>query len=260
MLLAIDIGNTQITLGIFKDDKLILTSRLASETKKTSDQYAVDLYNIFLIHNIDYKKFSGIIISSVVPELTLYLNDAVVTVTGVEPCLIHNDIDAGLDIVDEAKGHVGADLAAVSVAAKEEYPLPCFIIDLGTATKIILLNENGKFMGCTISPGVRISLETLFAKASLLPSISLKAPEKSIGTNSVDCMKAGTVFGTASMIDGLTDRMEKEFGSKIKSTVATGGYAEEIIKCCNREMIYDKDLILYGLKKIYERKNCNEKK
>jgi len=253
MLLTVDIGNTNITLGIFENDSLLFTSRLATDRKRTGDQYAVELLNIFKLHNAEISEFSGAIISSVVPEVTEHLKAAVETVTGKNPFILHSDIGSGLKIVNEAVGQLGADIAAVSIAAINKYPLPCFIMDLGTATKVILIDENEMFMGCTISAGVGISLDALSSRTSQLPAVSLKAPESSIGTNTVDSMKSGVVFGTAAMLDGLAKRMEKDFGRKVMSTIATGGLSKEIAKNCEREVIYDENLILEGLKIIYER-------
>ena len=252
MLLTIDIGNTNITMGIYEGDELLFTSRLATDRKRTSDQYSVELLNIFKLHNASCSGFSGAIISSVVPEVVNAVGSAVETVTGVTPKVLSSDIGTGLKIVTGTEGFLGADLAVASVAAIDKYELPCFIIDLGTATKIILLDEDGVFLGCTISAGVGISLEALAKKTSQLPAVRLTAP--SIGTNTVDCMQSGTVFGTAAMLDGLTARMERDFGRKVKTTVATGGLAEEIVKNCDREIIFDRDLILEGLKNIYKRK------
>ena len=253
MLLTIDIGNTNITMGIYEGDELLFTSRLATDRKRTSDQYSVELLNIFKLHNASCSGFSGAIISSVVPEVVNAVGSAVETVTGVTPKVLSSDIGTGLKIVTGTEGFLGADLAVASVAAIDKYELPCFIVDLGTATKIILLDEDGVFLGCTISAGVGISLEALAKKTSQLPAVRLTAPP-SIGTNTVDCMQSGTVFGTAAMLDGLTARMERDFGRKVKTTVATGGLAEEIVKNCDREIIFDRDLILEGLKNIYKRK------
>lgn len=254
MLLTIDIGNTNITMGIYEGDELLFTSRLATDRKRTSDQYSVELLNIFKLHNASCSGFSGAIISSVVPEVVNAVGSAVETVTGVTPKVLSSDIGTGLKIVTGTEGFLGADLAVASVAAIDNYELPCFIVDLGTATKIILLDEDGVFLGCTISAGVGISLEALAKKTSQLPAVRLTAPPTSIGTNTVDCMQSGTVFGTAAMLDGLTARMERDFGRKVKTTVATGGLAEEIVKNCDREIIFDRDLILEGLKNIYKRK------
>ena len=258
MLLTIDIGNTNITMGIFDGDELLFTSRLATDRKRTEDQYAVEILNVFKLHNAQIKLFKGAVISSVVPEVTDHLRQAVEIVTGKTPYIIQSDIGSGLKVVNNAVGSLGADLAAVSVAAIKKYPLPCFIMDLGTATKIILIDEDGMFRGCTISAGVGISIDALAAKTSQLPTFSLNAPDTSIGTNTIDCMKSGTVFGTAAMLDGLAGRMEKEFGKEVKSTVATGGLSKEIVKHCQRDVIYDKNLILEGLKCIYERSLIND--
>lgn len=255
MVLTVDIGNTNITIGVFSTNDLLFTARLATDRKRTEDQYAVELLNIFKLRNADISEFSGAIISSVVPELTDVLKAAVASVTDKDPMILRNDIGSGLKVINNINGQIGADIAAVAVAAINKYPLPCFVLDLGTATKIILLDENGMFMGCTISPGVGISLYALASRTSQLPTINLETPDSSIGTNTIDCMKSGLVYGTAAMLDGLTERMEKDFGKKVASIIATGGLSKEIIKNCNRTVIYDENLILHGLKVIYDNNN-----
>ena len=255
MLLTVDIGNTNITLGVFKGDELQFTSRLATDRKRTGDQYAVELLNVFKLYNADISEFSGAIISSVVPEVTDALKAAVICVTNREPLIINSDIGSGLKVINNIKGQIGADIATVAVAAINKYPLPCFVLDLGTATKIILVDETGMFVGCTISPGVGISLYALASRASMLPTINLETPNSSIGTNTIDCMKSGIVFGTASMLDGLTERMEKDFGKKVVATIATGGHSREIVENCSRDIIYDENLILDGLRLIYDNNN-----
>ncbi len=254
MLFAVDIGNSNITLGLFGDgDKLRMSSRLQTQRDRTADQYAVELLNLFKLHEIDPRRIDGAIISSVVPELTGAIRDAVASVTGQDALILGPGVRTGLNIVTGAHTQVGADLVAVSVGAIHKYPLPCLIIDLGTATKIILVDETCTFRGCTISAGVKISLDALSQKTSQLPAIHLKTPETAIGTNTVDCMLAGTVLGTAAMLDGLCERMETEFGRPIPTTVATGGLSEEIVKSCHRPMQYDKHLLLEGLRVIYEK-------
>lgn len=255
MILTVDIGNTNITIGVFNNNDLLFTARLATDRKRTEDQYAVELLNIFKLRNADISEFSGAIISSVVPELTDVLKAAVASVTDKDPMILRNDIGSGLKVINNINGQIGADIAAVAVAAINKYPLPCFVLDLGTATKIILLDENGIFMGCTISPGVGISLYALASRTSQLPTINLETPDSSIGTNTIDCMKSGLVYGTAAMLDGLTERMEKDFGKKVASIIATGGLSKEIIKNCNKTVIYDENLILHGLKVIYDNNN-----
>lgn len=253
MLLAIDIGNSNITLGVFDGDELIFSSRLDTQRDRTEDQYAVELMSIFSLKGVSKENIDGAIISSVVPELNEAITKAVRFVTGCEALILGPGVKTGLNIITDSHTQVGADLVAASVGAISKYPLPCFVIDLGTATKIILIDETASFRGCTISAGVKISLNALADKTSQLPAISLRTPATAIGTNTTDCMLAGTVLGTAAMLDGLCDRMEKEFGNPIKTTVATGGLSAEIIKSCYREITHDPHLLLEGLKTIYNK-------
>lgn len=251
MLLTVDIGNTNITLGVYDEDELVFTARIATEKRLTSDQYAAQINDMFSLHNARIQDFDGAVISSVVPDVTDKIDTAVQTVTGCEPLVLTSGEGTGLRLSPEVRHGVGADIAAVSVGAIGKYPLPCFILDLGTATKIILLDENGVFVGCAIAPGVGISLDALSGGAALLPGIGMTTPPSSIGTETVDCMRSGIVFGTAAMLDGMCERMEKDFGKKVPVTVATGGYSKDVVSSCTREIIYDRNLILDGLKKIF---------
>lgn len=253
LLLTIDIGNTNLTLGAYLGDELKFVSRLATDRSRTEDQYAIELKNIFTLYGYSFESFDGCAISSVVPELTGAVAGAAERITGKTPLILGPGVKTGINILADDPSQAGADLVAASVAAAKLYPLPCFVIDLGTATKINVIDENGSFCGCAIAPGVAISLNALSSKTSQLPAISLSAPKKAIGTNTVDCMQSGVVFGTAAMLDGLCDRMEEELGRKVQSFVATGGLSREIIKSCRHEMIYDSELILKGLRIIYEK-------
>ena len=254
MILTADIGNTNITLGLFDGDEAIFISRLATQRHRTSEQYAIELNAIFNLEGINIQKIEGSVISSVVPELTRVFKDAIEKVTGCDALIVAAGIKTGLKINTDNPKEVGADLVAGAVGAVNQYPLPCLIMDLGTATKIMVLDENGVFAGCTIAPGVGISLDALSMRTSQLPTIELSAPKHAIGTNTIDCIRSGTVLGTAAMLDGMADRLERELGTPIKSMVATGGLAKEIVACCEKEIIYNKDLILQGLLTIY-RKN-----
>ena len=164
-------------------------------------------------------------------------------------------IKTGMNILIDNPAQLGADLLAGCVGAAALYKLPCLVIDLGTASKISVIDKNGSFRGCTIAPGIGISLEALSAKTSQLPSISLKTPDHAIGTNTLDSMQSGTVFGFAAMLDGLCEKLEDELGEKVETTVATGGLAKDLVKSCKREIVYNGDLILYGLKVLYEKNN-----
>lgn len=253
MILTADIGNTNITLGFFDGDTPVCISRLATQRHRTSEQYAIELKAVFELEGIT-QKFDGAVIGSVVPELTRSFKEAIRKVTECDALIVAAGIKNGLKIATDNPKEVGADLVAGAVGALAQYELPCLIMDLGTATKISLLDENGVFAGCTIAPGIGISLDALAARTSQLPTIELSPPSHAVGTNTVECIRAGTVLGNAAMLDGMADRIEAELGKPIKTLVATGGLSKEIIACCNKEIIYNKDLVLQGLLAIY-RKN-----
>lgn len=253
MILTADIGNTNITLGAFSDDKIMWIARLATERRRTADQYAIELNALIKLKCGSTSGFEGAIISSVVPELTEIFAEALRTITGCKPLVVAAGVKNGLKIATDNPKELGADLVAGAVGALTLYPLPCLVMDLGTATKISVIDEDGTFLGCTIAPGVGISLDALSDRTSQLPAIALSAPSHAIGTNTVDCIKSGTVLGTAAMLDGMAKRLEKELGKEVKTVVATGGLSKEIAECCERKMIYNKDLVLQGLLFIYKK-------
>jgi type III pantothenate kinase len=253
MLLTIDVGNTNITLGAYLDDELQFVSRLATDRERTRDQYAIELHNLFELHKINTEAFEGAVISSVMPELNSEISRAVSLIINKKPLMLAPGIKTGVNILTDNPAQVGADLIAGAVGAVNLYPLPCIIADLGTATKVSIIDENGSFLGCTIAPGVAISLEALSSRTSQLPRISFDSPSHSIGKNTIESMQAGVVFGTAAMIDGICDKMEQELGRKVKTFIATGGLSKDIVKNCRHEMIYNRELLLYGLKIIYKK-------
>lgn len=254
MLLTIDIGNTNINLGIFDGDELTMSARLATERQKTADQFAIDFVNIFSVYNIKTTDIEGSVISSVVPEITVHIKNAVKRLTGKRVIVLSPGVKTGLNIMIDNPAQLGADLAAGAVGAAAGYPLPAFVVDLGTATKIFAVDQNRGFRGCMIAPGVAISVKALTDTSSLLPAISLEPPKKACGTNTIESMQSGIVLGTAAMIDGLLDRFAEELGEP-KTIIATGGLSSFITPVCKREMVYDGDLILKGLKAIYEKNN-----
>lgn len=178
MLLTMDIGNTNINIGLFDGDELTTSVRLATERQKTDDQYAMDFTNIFVMHKIDFKEISGVVISSVVPEITESVTGAIKKLTGKNALILSPGVKTGLNILIDNPAQLGADLAAGAVGAVANYPLPAFIIDLGTATKICAVDKNKGFRGCMIAPGVQISLKALTDTSSLLPTISLEPPKR----------------------------------------------------------------------------------
>lgn len=254
MLFVADIGNTNINIGIFDVDRLSCVARLSSDHSKTGDQFALELKGISELKGFNICDVKGAVISSVVPEITSSFRSAVIELTGVEPLILGPGVKSGLHIKIDNPAQLGADLVAGAVGAIEKYKLPCLIIDLGTATKISVIDKNGAFLGCTISAGIGISLKALSGSASLLPAVELSAKDcPAFGTNTVASIQAGTILGTAAMIDGLCDRIEEKLGEKVNSVVATGGFADSIVKCCKRDIIKSPDLLLYGLRSIYLR-------
>ena len=252
MLLCFDIGNTNITMGCFAEEKLLFVSRLFALRQKTSDEYASSLDDALHLNGIGKEQIDGAIISSVVPELTDCLFSAIKTVCGVKALIVGPDCCGGFHSDALPTSQIGADLIVDTVAATASYPLPCLVADLGTATKIIVINSDGRFAGCTIAPGVKISLDALAHGTALLPAISFTTPEKAIGTNTIDCMRSGIVFGTAAMLDGMIERILEELGVDSATLVATGGYSRFIVPCCKRKFIYDEHLLLNGLRMIYD--------
>mgnify|MGYP003294076650 CR=1 FL=1 len=252
MLLAIDIGNTNLTIGLFESEKLIFLARLSTDKNRTAEQYAVEISQTALLEKKSMNTVTGAIISSVVPELTSEIKRAVFLLTGIVPKVLGPELKNGLDILIDNPSQLGADLVAGAVAAVYNYEMPCLVMDLGTATKISVLDKNGAYRGCTISAGVAISLHALASSASQLPTVDLNIEKcPAFGTNTISSMQAGILLGTASMLDGLCDRIENALGEKIKTVVATGGLSTHITRHCRRELICEPNLILEGLRIIY---------
>lgn len=262
MLFTVDIGNTNITCGLFDDDDNIAAfARVYTNRKRTADQYAVELKAVMKLKGVELSRLSGAVISSVVPELTFIVRDAVAMISGIEPIVLSPKTKHGLVIDIENPAQLGSDLIAGAVAAIKRYPLPCLIMDIGTATKISIVDSRGVFRGCTISAGVHISIEALSSSASQLPPINLDAPDcTTIGRNTTMSMQAGIILGTASMLDGLCDRIEEDLNEKVGSIVATGGLAKDITKHCRRKLICEPNLILYGLLDIHKTIKNNDTK
>lgn len=252
MLLVIDIGNTHITLGLYDQERLMTTARLATDDRLTPDQYAVSIAQVMALHGADIAKISGSIVSSVVPAVGDAIRKAVALLCDNEPLMLGPGIKSGLNIRIDNPAQLGADLAAGAAGALGKYPLPCIIVDMGTATTVTVLDGHGNFLGGAIAAGVRLTLEALASGTAALPTVHPAAPKKVIGTNTVDCMQSGLVYGAAAMIDGLVDRMEDELG-QAATVVATGGMSKEIIAHCKRDILYDEHLLLDGLRLIYER-------
>lgn len=253
MVLVIDMGNTNITLGCYDNEKLVFVSRMYTERHKSCDEFAVGLLDILNLYGVSPTDFSGAILSSVVPELTDIISKAVNLVIKKKPLLVGKEHNASLKIDILPIDQLGADLICGCVGAIKKYPLPCLVVDMGTATKILAIDKDGYFVGCTISPGVKISLDALASNAALLPSISFTKPERVAGRNTVECMQSGCVYAAAATIDGLSSRIIKELHFENATIISTGGYSKGIVPCCETKgIIYDENLLLDGLKAIYD--------
>ncbi|MDD2362562.1 MAG: type III pantothenate kinase [Oscillospiraceae bacterium] len=252
MLLALDMGNTNITVGMFKGERLMLKSRIATDRAKMEDQYAVELLDILRLYGLDSKDFNGAIICSVVPPLNTVIKHAVEKVTGVVPMMVIPGTKTGVNIRIDNPAQLGSDLLVGAVAAVSQYGAPCIIWDLGTATTVSVVDRDGVFRGGAIMAGVGVAIESLVSRASQLPRISLETPEKVIGVNTIESMQSGVVYGAASMIDGMCDRIEDELGY-CATTVLTGGLGKEIALNCRHKVIYDDDLVLTGLHIIFQK-------
>lgn len=253
MILTIDIGNTNVTMGVFEAEKCVFVARLCTDKLKTADEYACDFLNIFDLYKVRENDFSGCIISNVVPELSSAIEDAARKVTGTLPITVGPGVKTGLNILADDPAQLGADIVCGCVAVKEKYDLPAIVIDLGTATKITALDKNGSFIGTVICCGVKVGLDALAGTASLLTSVKIKAPKTVIGKNTIDCMQSGAVYGTAAMLDGMIDRFEDEMKDQVKTVIATGGYSKNIVSNCKNKVVHDPTLVLDGLKIIYDK-------
>ncbi len=250
MLLAVDVGNTNIVLGILDGDKLVKSGRFSTNIYETEDECAMKIYSFLNIH--DTINIDGAIISSVVPALVRTLKKAILTVCKVNPLVVGPGVKTGLSIKIDNPAQLGADLVVAAVAAKEKYPLPAIIFDLGTATTGSVLDEDGNFLGAIITTGVKTSINALSAGAALLPQIDITAPKKIIGTNSIESMQSGCIIGTACMLDGFVDKFEQELGEKA-TVIVTGGLGKSIAKNCSHDMIIDENLLIDGLRIIYDK-------
>lgn len=252
MILTVDIGNTNITLGCMDDEKIRFVARLATDHCRTDMQYAMDIRNILAFYEVDLDNLAGSIISSVVPPLSGAMRKAITLVTGKTPMVVGPGLKTGLNILIDNPAQLGSDLVVDAVSALHDYEPPIVIFDMGTATTISVIDKNGSYIGGHIFPGVAISLASLSSRAAQLPGISLENPKTAIGRNTIDCMQSGIVNGNAAMIDGMIERVEDELGMPV-TAVATGGISQFIIPHCKRKVIHDEDMLLKGLYLLYKK-------
>ena len=252
MILAIDMGNTNIVIGAIDNEKTYFVERVTTNHGKTDLEYAVNIKSILEIHDIPLSLIDGAIVSSVVPPLNATILSSVKKIFGFKPLLVGSGMKTGLNILMDNPKTVGSDMIVDAVAAIRDYPCPIIIIDMGTATTMSVVDSSGNYIGGVILPGLKVSLDSLSGKTAQLPYISLDIPGSVIGKNTIDCMRSGIMYGNAAMIDGIIDRMEKELGA-IPSVVAPGGLSQFIIPLCRHHISYEDDLLLKGLLILYNK-------
>lgn len=252
MLLAVDVGNSNITLGCMEEGRTLFTERISTDKSRTSLEYAILFQTAFSIHSASVDDVDGAIIGSVVPPVTPVIRTALRKICHVSALTVGPGLKTGMSIRMDDPSTVGADLIAGAVGALDRYEPPMVVIDMGTATTMAVIDGNRNYIGGMIMPGIRLSLSSLVSETSMLQGISLEKPGRTIGKNTADAMRSGIIYGHAAMIDGLIDRAEKETGQKLKA-IATGGLAPAVISACSTEITLDPDLVLHGLKVIYEK-------
>lgn len=252
MLLVIDIGNTNIVLGVFQEKELLVHWRISTRREATTDEYAVLTKSLFQSSGIDPKGVKAAVLSSVVPPLTATLEEMVRQSFQLSPLLVEPGIKTGMSILYDNPKEVGADRIVNAVAAFEKYGGPAIIVDFGTATTFDAISAKGEYMGGAIAPGIGISAEALFQRAAKLPRIDIVKPKGVIGKNTVSSMQAGIFYGYLSLVDGIVERMKAELGGRAV-VVATGGLAHLILAESRTVDYVDHLLTLFGLRIIYER-------
>ncbi len=253
MILAVDIGNTNAVIGAFEGEKLLFLSRISTDRQKMRDDYAVTLKSIVSLYGFKESDVEGAIVSSVVPPVSSNMVGAIKKICpDIQVMQVGPGIKTGLNIKIDNPAQTGADLVCVSVAAIKKYPLPSIVVDMGTATSITALDKDGNFLGGSIIPGVRISLEALSSRAAQLPQISLSDKATLIGKNTVDAMRSGTIIATASMLDGMILRYREVLGNNL-TVILTGGMGKTVVDYCREKIVYDENLLLDGLRLLYEK-------
>ena len=258
MILTIDVGNTNVVLGCVENGEIKSILRLATNTNDLPNDYALKMRQSFEFDGIDYRNFEGAILSSVVPQVNRAIRSAVRKLTGLECIIVGAGIKTGVNVKIDDPGTLAGDLITGTVGALALYEPPIIIVDMGTATTMVVVDGDGAYIGGAIIPGVNLSYEALSQGTSLLPNISIEAPRKCIASNTVDSMKSGAVFGTAAMIDGMVESMEEEMGQKA-TVVATGGLSRCVVQYCRHEIKLEPELLLKGLAILYQ-KNAKPKK
>lgn len=250
MVLLLDLGNTNLYVGVYHNGSLVKEYRTNSDVNKSSDEYSDIIRAFFIANFLDPSEFKGAILASVIPSLTQVLARMVDKLLNVKCMIVGKSLKSGLSIRIDNPNELGTDLVADSVGGKAKYGYPLLITDMGTATKILAIDKNGNFVGCVIAPGIKVAMMALTKKSAQLMDIDLVAPEKVIGKNSPDSLNSGSIYGNIAMIEGMNRMMEKELGYPCKKVI-TGGYSNLLKEHIDKEFVHDPTLILEGLYQIY---------
>ena len=252
MLLAVDVGNTNITFGLFEGDRLLADWRLKTDPEQTIDGWGVLFRNLFNIAGVETRKVHGIIVSSVVPQLDASISGMAERYLNLEPLSVTSLTPTGLDICIDKPEEIGADRIVNSVAASDRYGCPCIAVDFGTAITFDAISENREYLGGVICPGIQISSDALFRRTARLPQIDLRKPPDVIGTNTVASLQSGLYYGILGMTDSILEKMLGQLGPKT-SIVATGGQAQILAPASRYIQEVNNNLTLEGLRLIWKR-------
>lgn len=251
MLLAVDIGNTNITFGVFHEQQLVARFSIHTKTQRTSDEYGILMISILREKGIGGSSIEHAIISSVVPDVMYSFSHAIIKYFNIEPIIVGPGVKTGISIHTDHPAEVGADRIVDAVAAYKLYGGPVIVIDFGTATTYDVITENGVFEAAITSPGIRISADVLWKETAKLPEIEIKKPASILAKNTVTSMQAGLVYGYIGQVKYIIETIEKEMKMKMK-VIATGGLGRIIVDSME-EITYDPDLTLKGLRLIFEK-------
>lgn len=253
MIIAIDVGNSNIVIGTLEGRDVLTSARVLTKRDATAYEYAMDVKSALEFNKVKIEEAEGAIIASVVPSVTEALRQALKLIGIRRVLVVGSGIKTGLNIRIDDPAQLGADLAVGAVAGLSMEQAPMILIDMGTATTVTAIAPDNSFIGGAIIPGVVLSMNALANGTSLLPNVPITAPKAAIGTNTVACMQSGAVIGAACMLDGMIERMEAEIGQPCR-VIATGGLSRFVVPLCKRQDIrLEPDLLLIGLAEIWEK-------
>ena len=256
MVLVVDIGNTNIVIGVYKDDELLGNWRMVTRSEKTSDEYGIFILNLLNYNNIDFKSIDSVIVSSVVPDVMHSFSNSMIKYFNIKPLIVGPGIKTGITICTNNPREVGADRIVSSVAAYDRYGGPIIVIDFGTATTYDVISEKGEFKYGITSPGIVISADALWSKTAQLPKIEIKKPLSVLATNTITSMQAGLVYGYIGQVEYIVMKIKEELNIQDIKVIATGGLGRMMSEETSVIDIYDPNLLLKGLKIIHD-KNIN---